>query len=70
MLLRCRDERHWRKRAEEARAMADETADPKSKKAMLAVTEAFERMALDAEQTKSLSLCGPNRGLFRLFRRN
>ena len=36
---------HWRKRAEEARAMADQMTDPQARAAMRTVAENYDRMA-------------------------
>jgi hypothetical protein len=36
---------HWRKRAEEARATAEEMHDPECKQIMLDIAEAYERIA-------------------------
>ena len=41
--------KHWRERAEEARAMADEMTDPQAKAAMRTVAENYDRMAKHAE---------------------
>ena len=39
----------WRRRAEEARAIADEMEAPDSKRTMLDIAAAYYRMALEAE---------------------
>jgi hypothetical protein len=39
------DPQHWRKRAAEARAMADQIADPVAKRAMLETAKGYERLA-------------------------
>jgi hypothetical protein len=43
------DPKHWRDRAEEARVLAELIADPKSRQQMVAVAEAYERMASRAD---------------------
>jgi hypothetical protein len=44
------DPKHWRARAEEARAVAESLADPDSKKAMLRIAKDYEELARRAEQ--------------------
>src|SRR5262245_2270365 len=44
------DPKHWRKRAEEARTIADSTTDEQSKKAMLRIAEDYEELAKRAER--------------------
>jgi hypothetical protein len=44
------DPTHWRQQAQEARAMAVELDDPESKKTMLEIAEAYERLAVLAER--------------------
>ena len=44
------DPAHWRQRAEEARAIADQMNDPESKRMMLKVAEDYDRLAERAEQ--------------------
>ena len=40
---------HWRKRAKESRAIADQIGDSDAKAKMLAVAESYEKMATRAE---------------------
>ena len=40
---------YWRKRAEEARVVAESIRDAKSRETMLGVAEDYERMAMRAE---------------------
>jgi hypothetical protein len=47
------DPQHWRRRAAEARAMADHIVDPEAKRAMLDIATSYERIAARAEQRKS-----------------
>ena len=46
------DAKHWRDRAEEARAMADQLADLPAKQAMLEVAVGYERLAQRATARK------------------
>jgi len=39
------DPEHWRKRADEARALAEQMKDPQSKEAMLRIAHDYERLA-------------------------
>ena len=39
------DPAHWRQRAKEARALADQMDDPQSKQAMMRIAEDYERLA-------------------------
>ncbi len=41
---------HWRQRAKEARLQAEQLADPEAKRAMLAVAEAYDKLAVAAER--------------------
>jgi hypothetical protein len=41
---------YWRKRAEEARATAEEMHDPECKRIMLDIAEAYERIAHHASK--------------------
>ena len=42
--------RHWRERAEEARAVAGQLNNPEAKRVMLGIAEGYERMAKLAEE--------------------
>ena len=44
------DPKHWLKRAEEARTMADSMNDLQSKEAMLRIAQDYERLAKRAEE--------------------
>jgi hypothetical protein len=44
------DPEHWRKRAEEARAVADDITDPDSRRMMLGIADDYEKLAKRAEQ--------------------
>ena len=46
--------RHWRKRAEEARTIADDFGDPKTKEMMVRIAEAYDDMAERAEQREAI----------------
>jgi len=43
------DPEHWRERAKEARALAEQMADPISRQMMLGVAADYERLAARAE---------------------
>jgi hypothetical protein len=49
------DPAHWRRRAEEARRIADQLDDPIAKKTMRDIATSYERLALlaDVKQPKS-----------------
>jgi hypothetical protein len=44
------DPQHWRDRAEEARAHADEMNDPEAKRQMLEIARGYDRLAERAEE--------------------
>ncbi len=44
------DPEHWRRRAEEARSIAEQMSDSPSKEAMLRIAKDYERLAERAEQ--------------------
>jgi len=44
------DPAHWRRRAEEARAIAEQMSDSPSKDAMLRIAKDYERLAERAEE--------------------
>ena len=44
------DPEHWRQRAEEARAVADQIADPEARQMMLKIADDYERLAKRAEE--------------------
>jgi hypothetical protein len=43
------DPAHWRKRAEQARRIADQLDDPLSKKTMLEIAQSYEKLAARAQ---------------------
>jgi hypothetical protein len=47
------DPKHWRSRAEEARAVAEHMTDPISKQMMLNVAADYERLAKRAEERRA-----------------
>jgi hypothetical protein len=44
------DPKHWRERAEEARAHAEQISDAEARKTMLQIAEDYEKLAKRAEQ--------------------
>jgi hypothetical protein len=44
------DPRHWRERAEKARAHAEQMSDPEARQTMLEIAEDYEKLARRAEQ--------------------
>jgi hypothetical protein len=44
------DPKHWRQRAEQARALAEQMSDPASREMMLGIAKDYERLAERAEQ--------------------
>ena len=50
--------RHWRERAEEARAVAGQLNHPEAKRIMLGIAEGYERMAKLAEERLAKSRTG------------
>jgi hypothetical protein len=49
MIPPFRDPKHWRARAAEARALAEQFADPESKRLMLWIVDEYEILAERAE---------------------
>jgi hypothetical protein len=49
------DLKHWRKRAEEARDLADRMSDPLAKELMLGIAKDYELFAERAEQRENLA---------------
>jgi hypothetical protein len=43
------DVTHWRNRAEEARTVADQLADPEAKRTMHGIADSYEKLARNAE---------------------
>ena len=44
------DPKHWRRRAEGARALAEQIADPEAKRTMLKHADEYERLAQRAQE--------------------
>jgi hypothetical protein len=49
MTLLLDDPQHWRRRAEEARTVAEQLADPEAKRTMARIAADYERLAERAE---------------------
>jgi len=49
------DPKHWRDRADEARAVAERLADPESKRRILEIADGYEHLALKAEERRGRS---------------
>jgi hypothetical protein len=49
------DPEHWRSRAEEARATADQLHDLESKRVMLGIADGYDKLAARAESRKQAS---------------
>jgi hypothetical protein len=47
------DAEHWRSRASEARAQAEQMSNPEAKRQLLEIAVAYEKLARLAEGTKS-----------------
>lgn len=56
------DPEHWRNRANEARALAEQIQDPQSREAMLRIASDYERLATRAQQ-RSQGSAHPNERL-------
>ena len=52
---------HWRRRAAEARALAEKIADPTGRRMMLGAAEAYDALARDAERREPAAREGPIR---------
>jgi len=46
------DPKHWRQRAEQARALAEQMSDPTSREMMLGIVKDYEQLAEWAEQRR------------------
>jgi hypothetical protein len=51
MLPTIHDAQHWRNRAKEARAQAEQMSDPQAKQQLLEIASGYERLAKLAEGT-------------------
>jgi hypothetical protein len=49
-MSKFKDPQHWRRRAEEARTLADELTDAEAKRKMLKIAEDYQALAIRAEQ--------------------
>jgi hypothetical protein len=49
-MSKVKDPQHWRRRAEEARTLADDLTDAEAKRKMLKIAEDYEKLAIRAEQ--------------------
>jgi hypothetical protein len=47
------DPEHWRRRAKEARRVAEQLDDPTAKQTMLEIAQSYERLAVLAQHAKS-----------------
>jgi molecular chaperone GrpE (heat shock protein) len=56
------DPKHWRERAEEARTVADQVTDDKSKQSMLRIAKDYEELAKRAERRLKQAEKDSNRG--------
>jgi hypothetical protein len=48
-----RDSKHWRERANEARALADKETDEQVRRSILTVAEEYEKIAVRADLRKN-----------------
>ena len=51
------DPRHWRERAEEARRIAEDMADPDAKRMMLIIAAGYDRLAQHADTRLLTGTC-------------
>jgi hypothetical protein len=49
-LSKISDPEYWRRRAQEARTLADELTDPETKRKMIKIAEDYETLAIRGEQ--------------------